>query len=153
MRDKLPVTNKLLLDKITSYTSKSQVGLENIGLSVIIRMIRKRLRMTQSQLARRTGMPQSYIANIEKREKNIRLNTARKIFDALYCKTLVLPKTHENLDHIVERKIRELAKRKVSRVTGTMLLEDQRPHNKTIQDLIRKEESNLRINASSEIWE
>lgn len=65
-------------------------NLENIGLSSIklvtaedIRRLRKILKLTQKELAKRAGVSQSLIARIENRTIDPRLSTVKKIFDVL----------------------------------------------------------------------
>lgn len=56
-----------------------------------IRTLRVAYRMTQAQLALRSGVGQSHIAMIEKERLDPQAGTLRRLFDALFCDFVVLP--------------------------------------------------------------
>lgn len=117
-----------------------------------IRALRASFHMTQTQLAKRAGLPQSHLARVESGKVDPQLNTLRKIMSALYCEVLFVPRVQGNLSAILEGKIKEKARRNVARVLGTMALERQEPDDKTARALILSEEARLRAHPSSEIW-
>jgi transcriptional regulator with XRE-family HTH domain len=51
--------------------------------------------MSQAQLALRCGMARSHIAAIESGRRDCQLGTLRRIFDALFCDLLVIPKPRQ----------------------------------------------------------
>jgi len=57
----------------------------------LVRALRSALRMSQSQLARRSGVPRAHIARIEAELLSPRLDTLRRLLDAMFCELLVLP--------------------------------------------------------------
>lgn len=152
-RDKLPVSQKMILERATSFARQAPQGLESLPVHVLILFLRNRLHMTQAQLAKRAGLPQSHIAKIEKGRVDPQVGTLQKIFKALFCDWLVLPKPEKELDIIVAEQARETARKKVLRVMGSMALEKQLPENEMIQELIRAEQEKLMAHPSSEIWE
>ncbi|MFI5346823.1 MAG: helix-turn-helix domain-containing protein [Elusimicrobiota bacterium] len=56
-----------------------------------VRALRSALRMSQSQLAGRSGVPKQHISRIEAGRHSPRLDTLRRLFDAMFCDLLVLP--------------------------------------------------------------
>jgi transcriptional regulator with XRE-family HTH domain len=72
--------------------------------SFYMRALRGKLRMSQAQLARRSGIDQSQIARIELGKVQPELTTLRRLFDALFCDLLVIPKPRLQLgDALAER--------------------------------------------------
>ncbi len=57
-----------------------------------MRALRSALRMSQSQLARRSGGPRAHIARLESGSFSPRLDTLERLFDAMFCDLVVLPK-------------------------------------------------------------
>ena len=69
-----------------------------------LRALRGKMRMSQGQLARLSGIDQSQIARIELGKVEPTLTTLRRLFDALFCDMLVIPKPRMQLgDALVER--------------------------------------------------
>jgi DNA-binding XRE family transcriptional regulator len=62
---------------------------------VFLRALRGALRMSQAQLAKRCGVARSHIAAIESGRGDCQLGTLRRIFDALFCDLLVIPKPRQ----------------------------------------------------------
>ncbi|MFI5348797.1 MAG: helix-turn-helix domain-containing protein [Elusimicrobiota bacterium] len=62
---------------------------------VYVRTIRATLRMTQEQLARRAGTTKSLVAQVESGKTNVGVETLRKLFDAMRCDLLVVPKARK----------------------------------------------------------
>ncbi len=62
-----------------------------------LRALRGKLRMSQAQLARRSGIDQGQIARIELGKIEAELKTLRKLFAAMFCDLLVIPKPRQHL--------------------------------------------------------
>ena len=72
--------------------------------SFYLRALRGKMRMSQAQLAIRSRVDQSHIARIELGKVEADLATLRRLFDALYCDLIVIPKPRQQLgDAIAER--------------------------------------------------
>ncbi len=141
------------IDQVLNAGAK--LAKEVIGFSpgVLLRLLRKRLRMTQKQLAKRAGFPQSYIASIESGRKKPPTETLEKIFRALYCSFtfLLIPEAQAN--HIVEHQASEAATKRVKYVAGTMALEKQLPRKSILQEMIAEEKQKLLNSKSTKIWD
>ena len=69
-----------------------------------LRALRGKLRMSQAQLSRRSGIDQAQIARIELGKFEAELKTLRKLFRALFCDLLVIPKPRQHLgDALADR--------------------------------------------------
>ncbi|MDO8757147.1 MAG: helix-turn-helix domain-containing protein [Elusimicrobiota bacterium] len=69
-----------------------------------LRAVRGKLRMSQARLSERSGVDQSHIARIELGKVEADLATLRRLFDALSCDLLVIPKPRRELgDVLAER--------------------------------------------------
>ena len=147
----LPVVTRRTVHRLGDYAAQAPAA-ALLAPHAMIRMLRSSLHMTQSQLAKRAGLPQSHLARIESGKVDAQLSTLRKVFAALFCDALIVPKFQRSLEDALEQRIRDKARRNVARVSGTMALERQMPDEETIQALIRSEESRLRAHPSSEIW-
>ena len=147
------MTSRKTLDLLVSCGSRAPETMEGLGPHVVIRAIRNALRMTQAQLAKRAGMPQSHLAKIETGKVDVQLSTLRKIFKAMFCELVMLPKFRKPPQRAVAERIKEVARKRVAHVTGTMVSEGQRPGDKMVRDLIRSEEKRLMGIPSSGIWD
>jgi len=152
-KNRLPVSSKLMLDQFVSYGRKAPEGLEALPVPALIRMLRNAVRMTQTQLARRAGLPQSHLAVIETGKVDLKLATLRKIFRALQGELVIVARFRKTPDSIVAERIREVARKKVARVAGTMALEKQLPGEAMTRKLAKAEEERMLRESSSEIWE
>ena len=103
--------------------------LANKPLSLQIALMRRLYGLTQVQRAVRLGK------NVAKSRSAV----------------AVRPKSRDRSDETMVQQARVLAKWRVSRVMGTMALEQQRPDNKTYQRLLKNEEEKLLRNPA-EIW-
>ena len=73
---------------------------------VFVRGLRSALRMSQSQLARRCGVPRAHIARLEAGSIDVRLSTLRRLFDAMFCDLIVLPRARKRPgDAVCDRRL------------------------------------------------
>ena len=152
-KDRLPVYSEHLLDRFVSYGRRAPEGLEALPVHVLVRMGRRALRMTQAQLAKRAGMPQSHLAVIEKGRVDVKLATLRKIFKALQGDLVIVARFRRTPASVVAERIGAVARRNVARVAGTMALERQTPEDAVTRRLIKAEVGRLSREASPDIWE
>lgn len=150
---KIPtIAGRNALDRVIAYSDRAPDGLAGLEPHVLIRMLRHRLRMSQSQLARRVGLPQSHIAKIESGRTDMQLGTARRIFSALFCGMVILPRPERDLDKAVAGRVRVVAKRNVARVSGTMAMEKQLPERGVIRELEQSEERKINEGRAGDLW-
>jgi transcriptional regulator with XRE-family HTH domain len=61
--------------------------------------------MSQSQLARRSGVTRAHIARIEAERLSPKFETLELLFDAMFCDLLVLPKARVRPREAIARKV------------------------------------------------
>lgn len=120
---------------------------------ILIRMLRKRLRMTQKQLAKRVGLPQSYIAKIESGSKYPTVPMMEKILRGFHCSLVFLIVPEMDPDEVLERQALEVARKKIKYVAGTMALEEQLPNKEIIEEMIEEEKKRLLDSETTKIWD
>ncbi|MBI3565535.1 MAG: helix-turn-helix domain-containing protein [Elusimicrobia bacterium] len=72
--------------------------------AALIRALRSTLRMSQSQLGRRSGVPKAHICRIEAGRLSPRLETVERLLDAMFCDLLVLPRARVRPREAIARK-------------------------------------------------
>lgn len=155
MRRKIPqsVGMSRVLSRFIDWAAHAPEGAADYAAHSLILLTRVRLGMTQAQLAKRCGLTQSHIANIENGKVDVQLSTLRRIFSALECRLVVAPQSSGDLDDILRRQARAVAIKRVKRVTGTMAMENQRPEEGMLEELIKAETEKLLQGRSSALWE
>lgn len=155
MRRKNPQSVGLsrVLSRFIEWASQAPDGAADYAAQGLILLTRVRLGMTQAQLAKRCGLTQSHIANIENGKVDVQLSTLRRIFAALDCRLVLAPQPVGDLEELVRRQARAAALKRVKRVSGTMAMEAQRPDEGMLEELVRAEAEKLIQSRSSEIWE
>lgn len=131
-KERLPITRRRILKRLVSYGIKAPEAAQGLAPHVVIRAIRNGLRMTQAQLARRAGMPQSHVAKIETGKVDAQLSTLRKILRAMFCEMVLVPKFKKTPQAAIAGRVKEVARRR---------------------GLTRSEEKRLMSHPSSAIWE
>lgn len=155
MRRKIPqsVGMSRVLSRFIEWAAQAPEGAADYAAQSLILLTRVRLGMTQAQLAKRCGLTQSHIANIENGKVDVQLSTLRRIFKALDCRLVLAPQPLGDLDELIRRQARAAALKRVNRVRGTMAMEAQRPDEGMLEDLVKAETEKLLQSRSSEIWE
>lgn len=92
-----------------------------------VRAIQEALGITNVQLAKRLGLRPQTIEDMQGYEVSgtIKLQTLRKLAEALGCRVVYAVVPAEPLDEIRRNRAREVARRQIQRVTHSMNLEDQ----------------------------
>lgn len=93
-----------------------------------IKAVRQAIGMSSSQLARRLGVKQPTITEMEQSEMRgtIQLATLRRAAEALDCTLVYVLIPNKPLKTIVRDRAQKLARRRLEAVDHTMLLEDQK---------------------------
>lgn len=60
--------------------------------AALLRALRASLRMPQAELARRAGVSQPHVARLESGEVDAQWGTWKKLFDAMFCDLLLVPR-------------------------------------------------------------
>ena len=114
-----------------------------------IKAVREALGMSTAQLAKRVGIKQPSLVNIEQSEAKgtIALATLRRVAEALDCTLVYALMPNKPLETMVSDRAREFARRRRGPVEHSMLLEDQKVNTKSsearLDELVR--ETNPRL--------
>ena len=117
-----------------------------------IKAIREALGMTTDQLARRLGMKQPTLYELEKSEAkgSIELATLRRAADALDCTLVYAFVPKKSLEETVRARARNFLRRRRAPVEHSMLLEDQQVQGKAEEERI---DEVLRETRPSKFWQ
>jgi|JI9StandDraft_1071089.scaffolds.fasta_scaffold415650_1 predicted DNA-binding mobile mystery protein A len=152
MREKtLTLTQKQIIDQLSMLLFDEK--LKGLDYASIIRLLRKRLHMTQKQLAARSGIPQSFVSKLESGDQEPTLKTLRKLFKALSCSLVVVPVAQEPFDDVLWRQAKKYAQKNLDYVEGTMSLEKQLPDKQFMEALLEDETKRLLYSKTSQIWD
>ena len=81
-----------------------------LEIAVYLRALRSALRMSQAQLSRRSGVPQPHIVALEARTADPRLSTLQRLFAAMFCDMIILPRPRKRpADAFAERRLEKPA--------------------------------------------
>lgn len=107
-----------------------------------VRTIRKALGMTIAQLAKRLAVDPSRVVAIEMAEPKdaITIKSLREVADAMECEFIYALVPRKSLHSMLKGRARNIAKKRVQRISHSMALEDQavfKDAQEEIEELIR----------------
>lgn len=118
-----------------------------------IRVIREELGMTQAQLAERSGLSQSMIADIENgRRVNLTIPTILKLAEGLNCQYVSQFQPIKDIPQILDERSTEVAQKLVSISSGSAAIELQSPS----QGAVTMQVANLKkelLKDKSALWQ
>lgn len=117
-----------------------------------IRMVRTSLRMSQADLAKRSGVSQPHLAGIETGKVDPRVSTLRRIFEALSCDLVIEPQPTRPLDQVLRDKARSIARKRLRQSMGTMALENQAPNAEVFKALLEQRTDEILSRKGERIW-
>ncbi len=153
MSKKHPLSEELRIDSQLTEAGALYKKTGKIGIHQWVRDLRKKLHMSQKQLAKRAKITQSNLSRIESGKTKISIETSEKIFNALFCDALIVPAPHENFASILKNQARMAAKKKLASLMGSMALEEQLPSPEYMDKKIEELATELILSGSTEIWD
>lgn len=142
-----------LISEIAARGLDKQINTEyDLSFSEWLVVLRKQLRMTQMDLARRAKIPQSHLAAIELGKVDPQVGTLRRLFDALGCDIALRPRPRQNLDEFLEERARMVALRRIKQSMGTMALENQAPDSEVFKHLLEKRTNEILQDRREKLW-
>ncbi len=115
-----------------------------------VKTIREIFGMTTTQFAKKIGVKQPRIINIEKNEKNTKISTMENIAEALNCDFVYAFIPRENIDNILYAQAKKKAEKIINKVNQNMRLENQlADNNELLDDLIK----DLLNNNIARLWD
>ena len=144
---------KLLIEEIAQSAKQLHQVIRGLKIGEFIKLIRNQLKMSQKALARRAGIPPSTVSRTEQSQNKPTLTILLKIFDALSCNLVVAPMLKEPIDTIRYRQAKRIAEQHIQYLKGTMNLEQQKPDQKLLEELIKQEVEELLHGSGARLWE
>jgi predicted DNA-binding mobile mystery protein A len=149
---KYSLATKMFIQEVTEEAKKLKVVTRGLPIGALIRSFRQELGMSQKELAKRAGVPQSTISRVEQ-GRDTSLSTLQKILSALSCDLVIAPLLRNSLDTIRHEQARKVAEKQVRYMSGTMNLEDQQPDDRFIEELLNQEKKRLLDGPNYKLWE
>jgi predicted DNA-binding mobile mystery protein A len=119
-----------------------------------LRAIRDALGMTTAQYAKRLGVSQPRIVELEKSEQSggVTLNTLQRAAEALGCRLVYVLVPERPLAEVVTERAAEIAERQSRAVEQTMRLEDQAVEDNRAALALREEATEYLLNHPARLW-
>lgn len=148
-----PLSTRMRIDQSLEETRALGNKFKSIGLHQWVRDLRKRLHMSQKQLAARAKITQSQLSLIESGKTRITMGTLERVLAALFCDALILPFPHGDMGTILKEQAYQAARKKLSSLSGSMALEEQLPSKAYLERKIAEVADDLIRSGSTEIWD
>ncbi len=131
---------------------------EDIPAQGWVKAIRESLGIPATLLAKKLGISQPTLSELEKYEAkgSITINSLKKMADALNCdlKYFIIPREpYKSFEDIIDRQIDKAVKKELNDLNQTMLLENQALSQKEMNyqmDIVRRK---MKDKITSKIWE
>lgn len=146
------LSETLFIEELREISKRLHEATKNLPFGLLIKKIRLQMGMTQSELAKRAGVPQPTISRIEKGTSDTTISTLKKILAALSCDLVMAPFLHDSIDSLRKEQAHKVAKERVEYVMGTMNLEEQEPDPRYFGMLLKEEEDHLLREPRSKMW-
>jgi predicted DNA-binding mobile mystery protein A len=121
-----------------------------------INTFRTALKMSLRQLGNRLQIAPQSTKEIEEREANgtITLNSLRDVANALDLQLVYgFVSKHESLEHMIEKRAREIATEIVMRTNNTMSLEDQQISKERLEKAIAQKTAEIQHEIPKYLWD
>lgn len=117
-----------------------------------IRILRKTLRMTQDEVARRAHVSQAHLAGIESGKIDPQIGTLKRIFQALSCDLVIQPRPTKPIQDLLRGRARSIALKRLKQSMGTMALEEQAPESEVFKQLLEKRTDQILSDRREKLW-
>jgi predicted DNA-binding mobile mystery protein A len=120
-----------------------------------LRAVRDALGMTTAQYARRLGVSQPRIIELEQSEVSgsVTLNTLQRAAEALGCRLVYVLAPERSLADTVRERAEALAARQLADIEHTMLLEDQAVTSKQVRRDLRRQRIEELLRRPARLWD
>jgi len=146
-------SEKLFLEEAARLARDLRQRQRGLQICQLIALMRNQLGMSQRVLARRAKVPQSTISNVESGRLQPNVSTLKKILSSMECDLLISAIPREKLETIRRSQAEAKAKKSIQYLEGTMSLEDQRPDQGLLHELVEEKTKNLLDSFGPELWE
>ena len=120
-----------------------------------IRSIREALGMTTGQFAKRLGVRQPRVIEMERGEAtgNITVQSLERAAEAMGCRLVYVLVPNKSLTKMLEERAFELARKKLASVEQTMRLEDQEVTDKSFKTKAHQRLTNELLRRPARLWD
>jgi len=120
-----------------------------------LRAIRNALGMTTTQYARRLGVSQPRIIELEQSETHgsVTLHTLQRAAEALGCRLVYALVPEKPLANVVHERADLVARRQLASVEHTMRLEDQAVHDKKAREELQRQSVEELLRRPARLWD
>jgi predicted DNA-binding mobile mystery protein A len=150
---KTPLSERMRIDKALKDIRKCGYRFKTIDVHRWIRDLRKRMNMSQKQLAKRSQITQPQLSQIESGRAKVTMETLGKVFEGLFCDLLICPFPRIEIEEVLRKQAYFAAKKKLASLHGSMALEDQVPPKEFLEKKIQEVADDLIRSGSTEIWD
>lgn len=143
-----------IVDDIALHRLEAEPRAEHTNLSHAqwIRALRNYLRITQQELAQRSRITQSHLAQIESGKIDPKIGTLQRIFDGLSCDLVIEPLPRRPLSEVLRGRARSIALKRLKHAMGTMALEEQAPEKVAFKRLLEKRTDDVLNDSRERLW-
>lgn len=148
---KKPITivDDIALSNLTVDSSSEE---QNLTPGDWIRLLRRYLRITQAELAKRATITQANLVAIESGKVDPRVSTLQRIYKGLSCHLSVEPRPQKPLEEILRGRARAVALKRLKKTMGTMALEEQAPDKDIFKKLLEKRTDEILHDPRERLW-
>ena len=143
---------KKLIDDYLIEGEKATYALEHLETKELIRMLRTRLFLTQANLAKIAKVTPSTILRIETGHMEPTEKMLKKIFSAMHCEMMVIPKTSQHPVEILRKKAHQIALKRVESHKKSKIYKKHKDDKKWLNEMLECEIQEI-LKKPSKIWE
>lgn len=142
------ILNEIALSKLQGDSSPQE---PNLSPGQWISLVRKTLRMTQADLAKRANITRANLVAIELGKADPRVSTLRRIYQGLSCNLQVAPHPQKPIEKILRVRARAIAQKRLEEEMGTLGPEDS-PDKKMVKKLLKKRTEEVLHDPRERLW-
>jgi transcriptional regulator with XRE-family HTH domain len=144
---------KITLNQIFRLVEALWTAQSHLSIGDLLSMVRSQLDMPQRILSARSGVPQSVISKTETGRAEPSIAALQKLADALHCDLVISLHPRDDLDSIRRKQALRKASKRIDAIAGTMALEDQKPSQELLDELLKDEADELLREGGAKLWQ
>ncbi len=143
------VIDQIALSSLCVASSSEE---QNLKPGQWITLLRKTLRMTQSELAERANITRANLVAIELGKADPRVSTLQRIYQGLSCHLQVAPSPQKPIPKILRARARAVAQRRLEEEIQSITTEEGIPNKKTLKKILKKRTDEILANPRERLW-
>lgn len=149
LKKTITIVDDIALSKLRVDSSPDN---QNLKPGDWIRLLRRYLRMTQAELAKRANITKANLIAIESGKADSRMSTLQRIYKGLSCNLNIEPQSQKPLEEILRGRARAVALKRLKKTMGTMALEQQAPDKEVFKKLLEKRTDEILRDPREKLW-